>query len=320
VVWDDDPLSVGATPLQVYVDGVAQLEPIKVKKSMGVTFTDPIVKPSVEEPKMRVKIETTQRDAVCSRSKAPKSRFVITGIKKTFLDNWPKPPPQLVENNMHNLTLVVSDGSVSCFDVDCGDSIASLGGDAVRVDLANGHLLPGLTAMTTSLGMVEIATDPVTGDGYVNPMLNAKDPANVDYAKYGVMLKGKAFARARMGGVTRAISPPILLAGFLQGVSVGILTGQDKTLLDGGIFQEEVALHVHVDNNAKVTEYSTISGIIKTLREMITSGQGKYNETVYGRAATGQLPLIIHANNQVRIVPILSGFSPERLILSASYR
>ena len=60
---------------------------------------------------------------------------------------------------------------------------------------------------------------------------------NVVYAKYGVHLDGKAFERARIGGVTRAITAPITDTELLGGVSVGIKTSGKNTILDGGIFQ-----------------------------------------------------------------------------------
>lgn len=309
VVWDTHPLRIGATPLQVFIDGVSQLNTAEVEKSMGANFAEPVneaavaVAAVVEEPKMRAKIEESERQAVCSMARAAGSSFIITGIKKSFMDNWPKSITESAEGGHGNLTLVVSDGSISCFAPSCESAIADLQpteSPPVRLSLSNGHLTPGLTALTSSLGMIEISTDPSTGDGIVDPLLDARDPSNLPLAKFGVELRGKAFARARMGGVTRAVSPPTALAGgFAVGVSVGILTGEGRDLLDGGVFREEVALHLRIDGRAKVGPYRSISKAVKLLREIVASGKGKYNETLYGRVAAGNLPLIVVANNQV---------------------
>jgi Amidohydrolase family len=301
VVWDAMPLALGATPLQVYIDGIPQLDHLKVEESMGTTMTKPASEPASEKPKMRVKVSEQQRDAVCSESRMPNARYVITGITKSFMADWPE-----AETESANMTLVLSDSSVDCFGPSCEESVAAAQGPGlVKVDLSNGYLLPGLTAITACLGMIEISTEPSTGDGFVNPLQDITDPLAVGYAKYGVMLKGKAFARARMGGITRAISPPPHMAGFMQGVSVGILTGENKTLLDGGIFQNEIALHVHLDLETKVTAFTTISDTVKKLRQILSQGQDKFNGTAWGRVASGDLPLIIVANNQFDIQQVI---------------
>ena len=163
--------------------------------------------------------------------------------------------------------------------------------------------MPKPTDATFRALSVRVRPDgPLTGDGQPLP-IDASDPANAPLAKYGVQLQGKAFARARMGGVTRAISPPglgYLEGGFLTGVSVGILTDTSKTLLNGGVFKEEVALHINLDDQAKVTE-GTVSNAVKKLRRILEDGDGKFNGTVYGRVARGELPLVVGAGNKVSL-------------------
>jgi hypothetical protein len=116
--------------------------------------------------------------------------------------------------------------------------------------LENGHVLPSLAAAFTNLGLSDIAMEDITGDGSIHQKLNPLDPESVVFAKYGVHLEGRGFERARIGGVTRSISTP-LKRGFLGGVSAGILTSGKKTILDSGIFQDEVALHFTVGQGSK---------------------------------------------------------------------
>ncbi|KAF7556147.1 hypothetical protein G7Z17_g1641 [Cylindrodendrum hubeiense] len=210
VVWDSHPLAIGATPLQVFIDGVPQLESSKVKRSMGTTFKDP---PS------------------------PSS-----GV--------PMVPP-----------------------------------------------MRSLTTVTASLGMTEIVLSPDTGNGLIEPTRDAMKPENINFAKYGVQLQGKAFSRARMGGITRAVSPPTCMGGFLLGSDVG--------------------LHITLDSSAKLT-YGTIGNSIAKLRKLITDGHGFLNATVFGEVATGKLPLIIHANNHwdiQQVIAVKMDFPSTKLVI-----
>ncbi|CAJ2506854.1 Uu.00g080400.m01.CDS01 [Anthostomella pinea] len=66
------------------------------------------------------------------------------------------------------------------------------------------------------------------------------DPSSVDYAGNDISFDEKAFVRARLGGA----------GSMLREASVGIQTSGTKTMLDGGIFQVYVGLHmVSGDNN-----------------------------------------------------------------------
>lgn len=51
VVWDSDPLSVGATPVQVWIDGTSQFEsPVELSKQDEATASIQKVAEIVEEP------------------------------------------------------------------------------------------------------------------------------------------------------------------------------------------------------------------------------------------------------------------------------
>ncbi|EFQ27101.1 uncharacterized protein GLRG_02272 [Colletotrichum graminicola M1.001] len=312
VVWDAHPLSVGATPLQVYIDGNPQLENPIVQESMGTAFNEASTQEALPvAPKMRTELEPGKRETFCRKTKKAEANFVINGITSTFLENHPQVPTVFRDASGGNYTLVVSNGAVTCLDTPrgCSSAVArvSTEAEAITLDLSNGHLLPGLTAVTTSLGMVEIASEESTGDGSVDPKKDGNDPENLVFAKYGVQLEGKAFSRARIGGITRAITPPLgdNAGGFVNGVSVGILTRTGRTLLDGGVFRPEVALHVTIDEKAKAS-VGTISTAVKKLRKILVEGRGKHNETTFGEVASGKLPLVINANNHWDIQQIIN--------------
>ncbi|KAL7798441.1 carbohydrate esterase family 9 protein [Trichoderma ceciliae] len=304
VVWDSHPLSSGATPLQVFIDGQAQLDDSQVKESMDTTFTAAHTENTKAfiEPQMRFDISDEQRELTCSQAYEADQSFIIDGIRKAFVDNYPELASSLAQIDDGPLKLIVENGEISCFGAAAvcareGSEFERKGKKALHLSLQNGHLLPGLTAVTRALGMSEIAMLDSTGDGQA---ANQKigDPESVVYAKYGVWLDGKEFARARLGGVTRAISLPLADAsGFVQGVSVEFLTSGKKSLTGGGIVQGDVALHLALGDATKRSE-GTVSNGIHHLRKMLEDGKGKHNETLYGRVAAGKLPLVVHSNNK----------------------
>lgn len=253
---------------------------------------------------MRVRKLPEVTEEFCRSANEQGRSFVIQGIRKSFLDNHPRLSASVSASGNDNLTLVVNSGEIACLGTSamCDQAITTVSDDATKITLQNGHLLPGLTAVTDSLGMKEIFMEEETGNG-VAQVKDIKDPAYIDYAKYGVYLEGKAFVRARLGGVTRAITPPefpsvdFLPSGLLQGVSVGIRTSGTKTLIDGGIFQDEVGLHM-VIGPANMGIGST-SMAIKTVRGILTENKGKGNGSAYGLVADGKLPLIITVDSVV---------------------
>lgn len=168
----------------------------------------------------------------------------------------------------------------------------------MHVQLENGQLLPGLTAVTNLIGLKEIATQASTGNGAAS-VSNVQDLASIDHAKYGVYLDGKGFARARIGGVTRVITPPELGSdGMLQGVSVGLKTSGTRTLLDGGVFRDDVGLHVAIGDTNKAK--GSVSQAIQALRAILRENEGKGNASAYGLVADGQMPLLVSVVNLVR--------------------
>lgn len=343
VVWDSHPLSIGATPRQVFIDGVATLDPHKVEESTAhvATTQDRNKHQGADKPPMRATISAEAREEICSAAQAPGRAFVITGISKSFLDEYPDllPSARSREAQSDNITLVVDDGQVTCLGSAtanaCGPAEARLyethdRENVVTFHLHDGHLTRGLTAVTSALGLAEIAMDPATGDG-VADVVSPKDVASsssssekngkgsddddIDHAKYGVSLAGgkspssaRTFARARLGGVTRAVQAPLSQGGLITGVSTGLRTAARSTLLNGGLFREDVALHVALGTAAKANE-GTVSMGVQRLRALVEAAaaagveNGENDRSRSGGpwalVADGSLPLVIKADSSV---------------------
>lgn len=248
VVWDSHPLSVGATALQVYVDGRATLDPKKVKDSLSTTVSDSTQNSGA--PNMRKILQADVKQKLCSYVENSKNKITISGIRKSYLDD-----NSSSETDSDPFTMVVDGGKILCFDSQEKCSTAS--SDGVVITLENGYVLPGLIATSVGFGLTEILTIPSSSDGDVGSKAETLDAKNVVYAKYGIHLDGRGFTRARIAGVTRAVTAP-LSNGFAGGVSVGFKTSGKKTILDGGIFQDEIALHFTVGQEAKSELLSTL--------------------------------------------------------------
>jgi hypothetical protein len=185
------------------------------------------------------------KEDVCKaiRAKAGES-IIITGIKKSFLEL-----SMSKSSSKNDLTIVLEDGKFVC--LGSQDTCVSSSSHSTIIKLENGHVLPGLTALSSNLGLSEITGLEETKDGTASKSVDVLNADNVVYAKYGVHLNGKAFERARISSITRAITTPIIDTEFLGGVSVGIKTSGKKTILDGGIFQEDVALNFIIGQEVK---------------------------------------------------------------------
>ena len=239
VVWDSHPLSLGATALQVYVDGRPTLDPKKVSDSFSAVSLFASEYTS-NPPSVRKVLSPDAKEHICQEIEKEGAKLVIKGIAASYLDAFTM--------SGGNHTLIVQNGKILCFDSEHLCSTHSVGGTVINLE--NGHVSHGLTAVTESLGLTEISGEADAGDGLVGQKASSIDPKAVVYAKYGIHLEGKAFPRARIGGATRAITAPMAY-GFVDGVSVGIKTSGKKSILNGGIFQDDVAMHFAIGTVSK---------------------------------------------------------------------
>ncbi|KAI9743083.1 MAG: hypothetical protein M1818_003378 [Claussenomyces sp. TS43310] len=294
VVWNTHPLAVGATPLQVYIDGKPTLDPEKVKRTVSKMRSESY--PTNPQGRMRRVVTERTKSEICKTSILESDEVVITGIRRNFLRGLPSE-----SSSDDGLTMVLNAGKLTCLGTK-EDCIPAKSGTTF-IALENGYVAPGLIAISNALGLGDIANSDDTSDGIVSAERDVLDPRQVEYAKYGIHLEGKAFKRAQYGGVTKAITSPMAV-GFLSGVSVGIKTNGKSSVLDGGIFQDDVALHLaigQIDKESKSTP--TISAAVKALRKILFENRGKDN--VYGKAANGTLPVVLHVENKYDILEMI---------------
>lgn len=289
VVWDSDPLSVGATPVQVWIDGAKQFEePIELKK--------PLV------PATRPKKELTKEQT----TKAIQGTVVFTGIVHvhgSFLSNKSI-------GRGGNIVAIVSDGKLCCIGV-CLSELAMLNSaQAVTetVHLKDGYLTPPIVAFGSSLGLTEIDAESDTHDG-------PYPEEGITFATDGLSFGGKQLARAFEHGVTRAFTAPGTGGIDSRGVSVGFNTGAKNVLEDGAILYPELALHYPLTLAAKGGKTHSISSAIGALRlKLLEAVGGAHNDDLktngtekawLKRVVTGRSALVLSAHSADTIASII---------------
>jgi imidazolonepropionase-like amidohydrolase len=246
VIWDDHPLKVGATPSQVFIDGRAVLE--TGNDSLNSNPDGYEYEGNQRAPVMRPSISKNQKEDICAQVQRPRSMVLFTGIRKVLIDTTEKLPQGATE-----LVALIENGRIKCLDEksSCIPPESSQN-DMTHIALKNGHITPGIVAFGNKLGIQSIPSESSTGDGSPGKSGDSlNENSALHFAKYGVHLHDRAFARARIGGVTRAITAPQIGEGIIQGVSVGLRTNLNATILDGAVWKDNVALHLVIGQAAK---------------------------------------------------------------------
>ncbi|KAG6895604.1 hypothetical protein C0992_000419, partial [Termitomyces sp. T32_za158] len=315
VIWDSHPLALGATPVQVYIDGIAQIvKPevlVKSDELQDVPKTpdwEAEAKSVVEHeglPLLRGrKIRLAELAGESSRRGV---KFV--GVKNAWVQDDDGDVRVLFDGDEDGHaglnttadsmnTVLVLDGTrvILCtnanFELCSDDKVQEI------VDLQGGSLAPGLTTFGTHLGLVEILLEPSTSDGdVIDPLVASRTGSelglvggdeSVIRAVDGLQFEGRNTLLAYRSGVTRAISAPIS-NGFLAGLSTAFDTGASNGLAKGAVVKEEAALHVALNQLLRVS----VSTQIAALRRLL------YHSTsdAWKRVQIGEIPLVVNVDS-----------------------
>ncbi|KAK5703813.1 hypothetical protein LTR97_002826 [Elasticomyces elasticus] len=283
VVWDSDPLSVGATPVQVWIDGVPQFDdPVNLKK--------PTSKPM--EPVMALDtIHNTQSEH---------SDVIFSGIRTILLAGLEQDLSSLDDEASY---VVIRNGTISCVGK-CTEATATAERDGIPIiQLRDGHIVPPFTAIGSTLGLVEIAGEPSTQNGGDTGFSRAVD---------GLMLEGKGLAAAYRHGVTRAISAPERKEGGSLGISAGFRIGAQRPAQ--AVWREETGVHYTFTLDAKDDKTPSISSAVNALREKLLKATkpAKPDEEMPSledrklrQVVNGTLPLILTVHSADTISTLL---------------
>lgn len=295
VVWDSDPLSVGAAPVQVWIDGTAQFEdPYELGKPTAGRET------IVPDEKLQV----IPGEPIRAKD------VVFTGVSRVFYGER-KHYVLAKGGEEEAVNVAISDGKVTCIGkCDAQLQAASESGSHV-VHLDEGSITHSFTAFGSLLGLNEIdaeaATDNGPHDGY-NTFSRAVDALSLDTKKLLV---------SHRYGVTRAITAPKYSAygtGRL-GTSVGFRTSARTALEEGAVFGEDIALHYSLTDNSKTPASPSMSALIGAFRTKLLDAIATMNESTIAdptseaaflqRVVKGHMPLVLNAHKADTIAAIL---------------
>ncbi|RDB22990.1 Imidazolonepropionase [Hypsizygus marmoreus] len=301
VIWDSHPLALGATPLQVYIDGIAQIvkphalvKPERLQKVPKTPNWDREAQQAVEyegEPPLRGRI-------VRLPTSTAKKVVKFVGVKSVWMRDDNGHVHALFDEDKERTegrTVVILDGSVLfCGE---GDEHGPCSGELFDevIDLQGGSLAPGLTTFGSPIGLVEIRLEASTTDGVViDPLTEGKVPGIVGgddtiiRAVDGLQFEGRNTLLAYRAGVTQAITAP-LANGFLAGLSATIDTGASSAVQKGAVIQDETALHISISLNLGIS----VSTQIATLRRLLNNSTSE----AWTRVRTGAIPLVVNVDS-----------------------
>ncbi|KAH8825118.1 carbohydrate esterase family 9 protein [Flagelloscypha sp. PMI_526] len=276
IIWDSHPLNLAATPKQVFIDGIAQLDaPLWLQELLPVPNFDkeaeeavkwdglPPLKPKATEGDVIFLNVATifSREAGEIRSQVlPSSQ----GVAQNARPMWPDSPRLLI--------------------------------------FQGGSIFPGLTTFGSPLGVSEIDQEDSTNDGIVyDPFSSGRFAGDntlfraFDGLSYGGRDELLAYV---YGGVTTAVSAPRSY-GFFSGLGVAFSLGADHKLEKGAVVQDITAVHITVSH--LFGSKPSVSTQIGVLRKLLLEDQ-----EWFGKVANGTIPLVVAAASRDIIASLLS--------------
>lgn len=192
VIWDREPLDLAAVPLQVLVDGVPLFDERPI---------EPVKKPQHASQKNRIQ-------TVPKRMNGAKS-FVLRNAGYLFLNSTLVKGP---------LDIIVENGTLTC----SGSHCKSTQKDILEYDVQGGYILPGFVGVGSSLGLIEMFFEPMTGDGNA-PAVRNDNPKDLLRAVDGIKLGTHQLKAAYEGGILSVITAP-MSRNIVIGVSAAFKT------------------------------------------------------------------------------------------------
>ncbi|EGO25467.1 hypothetical protein SERLADRAFT_437208 [Serpula lacrymans var. lacrymans S7.9] len=296
VVWDSHPLSLGATPMQVYIDGISQLKSPHVISKPQEFQKVPEVPNFDKEAATVVEYEGLPP---LQQRKSVSGLVLFRGVKTFFLRGEGSVREVSMTQDDISGVVVVNNGAIFCSGpmADCSSSFSE--SDAEIIDLKGGSIFPGLVSFGSPLGTSEIEAEDSTNDGNVNDPLTAKVPSIIGgdealiRAVDGLQFGTRDALLAYRAGVTLGITAPSH-NGFYAGLSTAFSLSAPHKLHPGAVAQDVAGLHVavrHFDNGPSVSTQ------IATLRRLLLHPVGGESGYWFKEVTKGNVPLVIEAHS-----------------------
>jgi imidazolonepropionase-like amidohydrolase len=286
VVWDSDPLSVGATPVQVWIDGTSQFpDAVELKKPLS----NPISPDFALGDEIR-DVPDIENDLIFTGV----SQIMLPGLEKVF------------GKTGESANVIVRGGKIVCAGV-CESEMKIAASNRTKIiSLKNGYVSPSFIAFGSEIGLSEIQAEGATQNG-------ADGESSFSRAIDGLQLATKQLKASFAHGVTKSISAPVFRGGGHRGISVGFSTGALHSLEKGAVWAEEVALHYTLTLSAKQGKTPSISSAVGALRDSLHKAISSkvvvgdsYSEAAFLKEVVkGEIPLVITVHSADTIAAIL---------------
>lgn len=287
-MWDSHPLALGATPAQVFIDGIPQLDAPHVVSKPDVFQDLPKVPNFDREAEEAVTFEGLPP---LLPERAYTNIVLFTGVRSVILPGQDDFAEVYSAQGDEAGVVGVKNGEIICYGAEVACSFDNLAdGERVRVmDLQGGAISPSLLTYGSPLGLQEIEAEPSTGDGQVFDPLSGWVPKlmggddSIVRAVDALQFAGRdalfvsplrfykvavahtsLFSLAYRAGVTKAIVAPIH-TGFYSGLGTSFSTGAAHKLEDGAVIQEITALHISVGHFGRKPSISTQIAVLRGL-------------------------------------------------------
>ncbi|GAA6052454.1 hypothetical protein JCM3770_001121 [Rhodotorula araucariae] len=321
VLWAAHPLSLGATPQQVWIDGVAQLAEAFPPVPPGKGADDEPCRNGPKQASLREDYDPTREQeddgfdflnpGETEHRKQPElvDRVKFVNVREVLLPGGNEPGlASLAEEEgvEPQFEVVVEDGKIACLSESCGN-VASV----KTIDLKGGSLLPTLVSYGSALGLTDIIAEKSTTDGGAfDPLLNGKlsitqqqfGPRISVKALDGLSLGGKHLVTAEENGLGKAVTAP-LGKGFFRGVSVAFRTGAANVLEDGALLKEAVALHIAIGHFGSAAPVSLEIAELRALLLGALSSSSSFSShdlhaptDYFAEVVHGKLPLAVQTD------------------------
>ncbi|KAI0653864.1 carbohydrate esterase family 9 protein [Cubamyces menziesii] len=299
ILWDSHPLALGATPQQVWIDGIAQIDAPYLVSKPAFLQKPPTTPNFDKEAEAALKYEGLPPLV----PKPAKARTVIfTNVTSVYLrDEQGVNEAFTARAGTRDVgVVVVRDGKLSCIgnaDSACASSVA-IGEEAEYINLEGGAVSPALVTTGSPLGLEEIRSEPSTMDGYVLDPLTETVPqiaggeGAVIRAADGLQFGTRDALIAYRSGVTTAVTAP-KSSGFLVGLSAAFSTAGRHKLEEGALLQETTALHVSIHPVGT----PSVSTQIAALRNLLLGETKGELAHATERVKKGEIPLVVRVHS-----------------------
>ncbi|KIJ54270.1 hypothetical protein M422DRAFT_154278 [Sphaerobolus stellatus SS14] len=303
VIWDSHPLFIGATPKQVYIDGIAQLSNPHIIDKPAAFQELPKVPNFDKEKEAAVKWEGLPPLVSDGSDIETYQNVVFESVGNV----WSAGEVKTLGGEKDDV-VVVENGKIACIGTYGTCSVDSaLKSSYAMVNLKNGSLAPGLTSFGSPLGLVEIDQEPSTRDGRVFDALRGESKAvaggdgGVVAALDGLQFTTRDALLAYRSGVTSAITPPDGRGSF-RGLGVFFGTGRLHALEKGAVISPVTGLHYAIHHSGS----PSVSTQIGTLRKLLLGeAKGDLKHAV-NAVLKGSIPLIIHTSSADIIATLIT--------------